>query len=312
MAVFPPLTGLSFESRMLRSSAAGRRALVVASSSSPQLAHALAQQSAATQQHLPSAQPRVIEITPEQRSQALHASSPPPRPAPVLSSITSASAASAAAAAAAADSSLPTAFARALVGAALALSTVYALLSSPASNLASSFSPTSPSKPASADADPSSTTSATTTTTTASAATASPSTSALPILRTPEQFDAFILAANRAGYLAIVLFHTPWCAASQRMERETQNLSHMFVGRRVVFARVDCSIQQGVRPGQPLGQAPGRGFSLRRCDLTQLHRIHKTPTMRMYYNNTCVDEITGCRPVDFRQAASDMTFKYNL
>ncbi|EFJ41766.1 hypothetical protein VOLCADRAFT_98180 [Volvox carteri f. nagariensis] len=126
------------------------------------------------------------------------------------------------------------------------------------------------------------------------------------------QFDAFVLASNRAGYLAIVLFHAPWCSASQRMLLELQRLSHLFVGRRVVFARVDCSIKQGVRPGVPLGQAPSPGFKLQRCDLTQMHRIHKTPTLRMYYHNACVDEIIGHRPVDFRQAASDLTFKYNL
>ncbi|KAG2433590.1 hypothetical protein HYH02_012521 [Chlamydomonas schloesseri] len=245
------------------------------------------------------------------------------------------------------DASLPGHFARVFVAAALALSTVYALLAAPTSNTAGSAFGGIAAAPAAApplapDASP--------------GTAAQPFVSDLAILRTPEQFDSFVVAANRAGYLAIVLFHAPWCNASSRMESELQRLSHMFSGRRVVFARVNCSVaikQGGVgRLGQlpnpaaaastnataaginsahalqqaqhaqhaQLAAAAGGSpqpvqrlrLGLQRCDLTQMHRIHKTPTVRMYFNNACVDEVVGCRPVEFRQATSDLMFKYSL
>ncbi|GLI66762.1 hypothetical protein VaNZ11_010729 [Volvox africanus] len=230
-----------------------------------------------------------------------------------------------------AEASLPTTFARLVVGAALALSTVYALLSSPASTLTgaafslqstTTTSTSTSTSPASSDTEIRTTTSTTSTDSTSTAnppfTTVMPTSSAaitinsFPLLRNQVEFDDFVRTTNRAGYLAIVLFHAPWCAASQRMRNELQKLSHLFIGRRVVFARVDCSVQHGVSPGAPMGQVPGPGFKLQRCNMTQLHRIHKTPTMRMYYHNACMDEIVGCRPVDFRQATCDLIFKHNL
>ncbi|GIL65304.1 hypothetical protein Vafri_19104 [Volvox africanus] len=316
----------------------GRRAAVVVSTAMPPFPHAHAHHAAETQ-HQQSSFSQLSQplVTSDHRQQTISTSqisstSSGFRPTMlVLGSTTTA-----ATAAMAAEASIPTTFARLVVGAALALSTAYALLSSPASTLTGaafslpSTSTTSTStSPASSESDSrtttesasistTSTSTTSTSTTNAPFATIMPTSSAaitinsLPVLKTQIEFDEFIRTTNRAGYLAIVLFHAPWCPASQRMQNELQRLSHLFIGRRVVFARVDCSIKQGVRPGAPMGQVPGPGFKLQRCDLTQLHRIHKTPTMRMYYHNACVDEIVGCRPVDFRQATSDLTFKYSL
>ncbi|KAG2427132.1 hypothetical protein HXX76_012642 [Chlamydomonas incerta] len=235
------------------------------------------------------------------------------------------------------DASLPGHFARVFVAAALALSTVYALLAAPTSNTAGAafgaIAAPAAAPPLAPDASPPGTAT-------------QPFVSDLAVLRTPDQFDSFVVAANRAGYLAIVLFHAPWCNASSRMESELQRLSHMFSGRRVVFARVNCSVaikqggvgrlgqlptnaginsahslqQQQHQHHQQLAEAAGGSpqpvqrlrLGLQRCDLTQMHRIHKTPTVRMYFNNACVDEVVGCRPVEFRQATSDLMFKYSL
>ncbi|KAG2491544.1 hypothetical protein HYH03_010115 [Edaphochlamys debaryana] len=237
----------------------------------------------------------------------------------------------------------PTILARTLVGAAVAFSAIYALLSPATSAPATvSFPPPSlaggPAPPPLPSPLPA--------TASAAAAPASPlapaafvaptrahpSYPSLRLLRTPDQFDAFVLAANRAGYLAVVLFHAPWCEASGRMEAELNRLSRLFTSRRIVFARVDCAMKArrsgssspGVSPTASvddqgnLGAAAG-GFGggalslgLQRCDLTQLHRIHKTPTVRMYYSNNCVDEVIGCRPIEFRQACSDVCFKFKL
>ncbi|PNH02852.1 hypothetical protein TSOC_011135 [Tetrabaena socialis] len=192
----------------------------------------------------------------------------------------------------------PGGFARLIIGAALAFGAMYALLSSSATAAPSDLLPAPPALPPSP--------------TSSSGRTISRSTPAvsehMAVLRTPEQFDSFVLASNRAGYLCIVLWcAAPSCAGGKQTEAELHRLSSLFAGRRIVFARVDCSIQSD-------------GARQQRCDLTQLHRVHKTPTVRMYYSNSCVDEpmsyrllaITGCRPVEIRQAASDLSFKFGL
>lgn len=89
------------------------------------------------------------------------------------------------------DSSLPGHFARVFVAAALALSTVYALLAAPsASNDGSAFAAiaTAPAAvpPLSPDAS-------------LPGFAAQPFVSDLAVLRTPDQFDSFVVAANRAG-----------------------------------------------------------------------------------------------------------------
>lgn len=204
-----------------------------------------------------------------------------PKPALILSSATSAAGMT--------DATYPTAFAHLVVGAALAMSTVYALVSSPAAtSTGTAFLPSLPAS-ASADVDGSASPLASSSTTVAS----TPSISALPILRSAEQFNSFVRASNRAGYLAIVLFHAPWCSASIRMEKELQSLHHLVANRRVVFARVDCSIkqEQPLLSGESLGLNQCQILKLERCDLAQFHRIHKTPTIRMYYHNSCVDEV---------------------
>ncbi len=187
------------------------------------------------------------------------------RPLLVLSSTTAANSATDA----------PTIFARFVVTCAVALSTVWAILGS-SSTAATALAPrTAPASQAASDDGPSAFLESPT-----PAIAPPPTQYAIPTLRSPEQFDAFVVAANAAGYLVVVLFHAPWCSASRRMEAELGRLSQLFLGRRMVFARVDCSL---TRSGQ-------------RCNLTQLHRVTKTPTLRMYWQNACVDEVGrwGC------------------
>lgn len=179
------------------------------------------------------------------------------RPLLVLSSTTAANSASDA----------PTIFARFVVTCAVALSTVWAILGSSSTVLAPR---TAPASQAASDEGPSAFLESPT-----PAIAPPPTQYAIPTLRSPEQFDAFVVAANAAGYLVVVLFHAPWCSASRRMEAELGRLSQLFLGRRIVFARVDCSL---TRSGQ-------------RCSLSQLHRVTKTPTLRMYWQNACVDEV---------------------
>ena len=146
--------------------------------------------------------------------------------------------------------------------------------------------------------------------------TAAPSTSAPAQLQLPcslgvqlgtiEQFDNFVMAANRAGVMVVVLFHASWCSASKRTAVELERMRAMFEGRSVIFAHVDCP-----PPGGKAGSGAAEACPLAKA-LAAVHRITRTPTTRMYCNNACVDEVVGFRPVELRQTTADLLFKYAL
>ncbi|GFR50252.1 hypothetical protein Agub_g12438 [Astrephomene gubernaculifera] len=90
----------------------------------------------------------------------------------------------------------------------------------------------------------------------------------------PKSFYDFI----SGDALCVVDYYSDWCGPCQLMHKELDKLTAAF--KSVRFAKINC------------GHCPE--FSTRQ-------RIRSLPTFRLYYKGTCLDEITGAKPMQLRQ-----------
>ncbi|GLI63175.1 hypothetical protein VaNZ11_005944 [Volvox africanus] len=90
----------------------------------------------------------------------------------------------------------------------------------------------------------------------------------------PNTFYDFI----SGGDLCVVDYYTDWCGPCQVMHKELDKMTAAFKG--VKFAKLNCGNCQ---------------------DFSTRQRIKSLPTFRLYYKGTCLDEITGAKPMQLRQ-----------
>ncbi|GIL50216.1 hypothetical protein Vafri_6332 [Volvox africanus] len=90
----------------------------------------------------------------------------------------------------------------------------------------------------------------------------------------PKTFYDFISGDD----LCVVDYYTDWCGPCQVMHKELDKMTAAFKG--VKFAKLNCGNCQ---------------------DFSTRQRIRSLPTFRLYYKGTCLDEITGAKPMQLRQ-----------
>ncbi|GIL87058.1 hypothetical protein Vretimale_14225 [Volvox reticuliferus] len=73
-------------------------------------------------------------------------------------------------------------------------------------------------------------------------------------------------------------YYADWCGPCQVMHKELDKMTAAFKG--VKFAKLNCGNCQ---------------------DFSTRQRIKALPTFRLYYKGTCLDEITGAKPMQLRQ-----------
>ncbi|EFJ44458.1 thioredoxin [Volvox carteri f. nagariensis] len=90
----------------------------------------------------------------------------------------------------------------------------------------------------------------------------------------PKSFYDFISCDD----LCVVDYYTDWCGPCQVMHKELDKMTAAFKG--VKFAKLNCGNCQ---------------------DFSTRQRIRALPTFRLYYKGTCLDEVTGAKPMQLRQ-----------